>query len=145
MTSSTCYAAPQQDDDWYGIDLTRTSIAQPCQEPSVVATADMPGFFEATRQGDTVRAHAIVHRFEKLMAGLAGDRADGYNWAFGGMQPTLKAAMDILGQSGGYPRKPKLPIDDPAALADIRRILQDVGLDCAPATHSTGTDRAHQT
>lgn len=90
--------------------------------------ADMPGFFEATWQGDAARAHAIAHRFEKLMAGLAGDRSDGYNWAFGGMQPTLKAAMNLLGERGGYPRKPKLPVDDPAALADIRQILEDAGL-----------------
>lgn len=90
--------------------------------------ADMPGFFEATWQGDAVRAHAIARRFEKLMAGLAGERADGYNWAFGGMQATLKAAMNVLGESGGFPRKPKLPVDDPVALANIRRILQDVGL-----------------
>lgn len=93
--------------------------------------ADMPGFFEATWKGDADRAHAIAHRFEKLMAGLAGDRADGYNWAFGGMQPTLKAAMNLLGESGGYPRKPKLPVEDPAALEHIRRILQDAGLTCA--------------
>lgn len=90
--------------------------------------ADMPAFFEAAWQGDAARAHAIAHRFEKLMAGLAGERADGYNWAFGGMQATLKAAMNVLGESGGFPRKPKLPVDDPVALANIREILQDVGL-----------------
>ena len=100
--------------------------------------ADLPGFFEATWQGDATRAYAIVHRFEKLMAGLAGDRPDGYNWAFGGMQPTLKAAMNILGESGGYPRKPKLPVEDPVALASIRRILQEAGLDCAHTP--VGTD-----
>jgi len=37
--------------------------------------------------------------------------------------------MNLLGERGGYPRKPKLPVDDPAALEDIRRVLQDVGLD----------------
>lgn len=92
--------------------------------------ADMPGFFEAAWAGDVERADAIAYRFEKLMAGLAGKRQDGYNWAFGGMQPTLKAAMNVLGESGGFPRKPKLPVDDPSALDDIRRILQDAGLTC---------------
>lgn len=95
--------------------------------------ADMPEFFEAAWRGDVPRAQAIVRRFERLMAGLAGDRPDGYNWAFGGMQATLKAAMNVLGEPGGFPRKPKLPVDDPSALASIRRILQDVGLDCTPA------------
>ncbi|SFO19386.1 dihydrodipicolinate synthase family protein [Actinomadura madurae] len=94
--------------------------------------ADMPGFFEAVWRGDVARAYAIAHRYEKLMAGLAGDRRDGYNWAFGGMQATLKAAMNVLGENGGFPRRPKLPVDSPAALAGIRRILQDAGLDCTP-------------
>jgi 4-hydroxy-tetrahydrodipicolinate synthase len=93
--------------------------------------ADMPGFFEATWAGDVDRAHAIVRRFERLMTGLAGDREDGYNWAFGGMQPTLKAAMNALGEAGGFPRRPKLPVRDPAALASIRQILRDAGLDVA--------------
>ncbi|MEV5412162.1 dihydrodipicolinate synthase family protein [Thermopolyspora sp. NPDC052614] len=95
--------------------------------------ADMPGFFEAVWKGDLDRAHAIARRFEKLMDGLAGDRHDGYNWAFGGMQATLKAAMNALGERGGFPRKPKLPVDDPSALAHIRRILQEAGLECAGA------------
>lgn len=38
--------------------------------------------------------------------------------------------MNALGQSGGYPRKPKLPVEDPAALASIRQLLHDAGLDC---------------
>ncbi|WP_336203885.1 dihydrodipicolinate synthase family protein [Nonomuraea sp. LPB2021202275-12-8] len=96
--------------------------------------ADMPGFFEAAWSDDVTRAHAIAGRFEKLMAGLAGERADGYNWAFGGMQATLKAAMNLLGESGGYPRRPKLPVDDPSALDSIRTILQDAGLDCVQAS-----------
>ncbi|PXY36658.1 dihydrodipicolinate synthase family protein [Prauserella flavalba] len=94
---------------------------------------EMPEFFEAAWRGDTVRAIEIVDKFEHLMAGLLGARADGYNWAFGGMQPTLKAAMNLLGQPGGYPRRPKLPVDDPAALHRIRTILEDAGLTCVPA------------
>jgi 4-hydroxy-tetrahydrodipicolinate synthase len=97
--------------------------------------ADMPGFFEAAWRGDVARAYAIAHRFDKLMTGLAGERQDGYNWAFGGMQATLKAAMNVLGENGGYPRKPKLPVDDPSALDSIRRILEDVGLECDPGGH----------
>lgn len=98
--------------------------------------ADMPEFFEAVWRGDLATARAVADRFERLMAGLAGDRADGYNWAFGGMQATLKAAMNVLGECGGFPRRPKLPVDEPAALDRIRAVLQDVGLECrrpAPA------------
>jgi 4-hydroxy-tetrahydrodipicolinate synthase len=92
--------------------------------------SDMPGFFDATWRGDVPSARAIADRFASLMAGLAGDRADGYNWAFGGMQPTLKAAMNVLGEPGGYPRRPKLPVDDPESLDRIRMILREAGLEC---------------
>lgn len=90
----------------------------------------MPEFFERAWAGDTEGAGEIADRFERLMAGLLGARVDGYNWAFGGMQPTLKAAMNLLGQPGGYPRRPKLPVDDPRDLAAIRAILQEAGLTC---------------
>lgn len=95
--------------------------------------SDMPAFFEATWAGDVAQAEAIAARYEALMAEIAGSREDGYNWAFGGMQPTLKAAMNALGQGGGYPRKPKLPIDDSSALDRIRTILTDAGLECVPS------------
>jgi 4-hydroxy-tetrahydrodipicolinate synthase len=96
--------------------------------------ADQPGFFVAARNGDRRRAEAIADRFGALMAGLAGPRPDGYNWAFGGMQATLKAAMNLLGEPGGHPRRPKLPVDDPTALEGIRRVLRGVGLDCPQPT-----------
>lgn len=84
---------------------------------------DMPRFFEAAWRGDLETARRIVERLELLMSALAGERLDGYNWAFGGMQPTLKAAMNLLDQGGGFPRRPKLTIDDPEALRAIERIL----------------------
>lgn len=88
----------------------------------------MPAFFEHAWAGEYDEAGRIADRFERLMAELLGDRTDGYNWAFGGMQPTLKAAMNLLGQAGGYPRRPKLPVDDPVALATIADVLQRSGL-----------------
>lgn len=89
---------------------------------------DMPGFFEHAWAGETVQAAAIADRYDALMEVMLGDRVDGYNWAFGGMQPTLKAAMNLLGQPAGYPREPKLPVDDPTALSAIADALRDAGL-----------------
>ncbi|UPK73793.1 dihydrodipicolinate synthase family protein [Nocardioidaceae bacterium SCSIO 66511] len=89
----------------------------------------MPAFFEHVWAGEYDEAGEIADRFEQLMAELLGDRVDGYNWAFGGMQPTLKAAMNLLGQPGGYPRRPKLPVDDPTALATIADVLERSGLE----------------
>ena len=47
---------------------------------------------------------------------------------FGSPQPQLKATMNILGQPGGYPRLPLLPIEDAESLAAIRSILKDAEL-----------------
>jgi 4-hydroxy-tetrahydrodipicolinate synthase len=93
----------------------------------------MPAFFEHAWAGEYAEAAAIADRFDRLMAGMLGSRVDGYNWAFGGMQPTLKAAMNLLGQPGGWPRPPKLPVDDPAALAEIAAILEAAGLEVVGA------------
>ncbi|BCB75334.1 4-hydroxy-tetrahydrodipicolinate synthase [Phytohabitans flavus] len=100
--------------------------------------AQMPAFFEATWKGDVAGAEEIAARYARLMDRIAGARPDGYNWAFGGMQSTLKAAMNVLGESGGYPRQPKLPVDDPQDLAQIREILREAGLlrAAASAGHS---------
>jgi hypothetical protein len=36
--------------------------------------------------------------------------------------------MNLLGQRGGYPRPPLLPIDDPGEVEALRRILASAGL-----------------
>lgn len=89
---------------------------------------DMPGFFEHAWAGNYDEAAGIADRQHALMEVMLGERADGYNWAFGGMQPTLKAAMNLLGEPGGYPREPKLPITDPQSLAVMKDALQAAGL-----------------
>jgi 4-hydroxy-tetrahydrodipicolinate synthase len=40
----------------------------------------------------------------------------------------LKAKMKMLGQPGGEPRRPRLPVDDPGDLAEIRAVLVEFGL-----------------
>ena len=47
---------------------------------------------------------------------------------YGTAQSWLKAAMNMMGQPGGYPRDPHLPIEDPQKLAAIRAILEAAGL-----------------
>ena len=51
-------------------------------------------------------------------------------WAgkYGGYQSQLKAIMKMLGQPGGEPRRPRLPVDDPQSLAEIRAMLVEFGL-----------------
>ena len=56
-------------------------------------------------------------------------------WAgqYGGYQSQLKALMKMLGQPGGEPRRPRLPVDDPSSLAELRAVLVEFGLLQEPA------------
>ena len=56
-------------------------------------------------------------------------------WAgqYGGYQSQLKALMKMLGQPGGEPRRPRLPVDEPQALAEMRAVLVEFGLLQEPA------------
>ncbi|WP_328335196.1 MULTISPECIES: dihydrodipicolinate synthase family protein [unclassified Streptomyces] len=91
--------------------------------------ARQPAFFDLAWKGDRDGALRIVASHDALMERLRGNATDGYNWRFGGMQASLKASMNLMGQPGGLPRHPKLPITDPAALDAIRAALREAGLD----------------
>ena len=82
-------------------------------------------FYEAVWRGDLVEAQAAATRYKALMERLIHP-----DWAgvFGSPQAQLKASMNLLGQPGGYPRRPYLPVDDPEALASLRAILSEAGL-----------------
>lgn len=97
-----------------------------CIGSGMLLGAAQPTFFELLREGRQDEAVAIADRFAALQAALRGDQDD-YNWRYGGMQASLKAAMNILGQAGGYPRRPKLPITDAELLRRIRGGLESVG------------------
>ncbi|WP_031464389.1 dihydrodipicolinate synthase family protein [Sciscionella sediminilitoris] len=86
-------------------------------------------FFELAWAGETAEPLRIAERSDALMHRLRGPGTDGYNWRYGGMQASLKAAMNLLGQPGGFPRKPKLPITDTRSLAEISAALADAGLE----------------
>jgi 4-hydroxy-tetrahydrodipicolinate synthase len=86
-----------------------------------------PEFFERVWAGDYARAGEIADFYAKVMAQLRGT-SDGYNWKYGGMQPTLKAVMRLQGLPAGWSRKPKIDITDSKALAEIRAVLEANGL-----------------
>lgn len=83
-------------------------------------------FWEDYWQGDdeACLAHARVTEdlFPKLW--LPG----GWAGKYGGYQSQLKAIMRMLGQPGGAPRRPRLPVTDEQSLREIRAVLVDVGL-----------------
>jgi 4-hydroxy-tetrahydrodipicolinate synthase len=43
-------------------------------------------------------------------------------------QAQIKACMNMMGQPGGYPRRPLLPVDSPETLAKLAEILASAGL-----------------
>src|SRR6185312_15835193 len=84
---------------------------------------EQPEFFEAFWRGDDVRALDIARR-GAILTGLLNN--PDWTGKFGGGQ--MKAAMTILGQPAGHPRRPRLPLEDPVKLAAIRAALASVGL-----------------
>ena len=73
---------------------------------------------------DSAREHAI--RSDRLFPQLW--LPGGWAGKYGGYQPQLKVLMRMLGQPAGHPRRPRLPVTDPAALAAMRAVLVGEGL-----------------
>jgi len=84
-----------------------------------------PGFFEAIWRGDRKRARDIARTSNLLTSQLSNPDGSG---KYGAPQSQLKAAMNMMGQPGGYPRAPRLPVEDPVKLDAIRAALRSVGL-----------------
>ena len=82
-------------------------------------------FYELFWRGDLTAARAAAERYVRLMSQLINPDWSG---RFGSPQAQIKAAMNMLGQPGGYPRPPVLPIEDPRDLTALRRILESAGL-----------------
>lgn len=82
-------------------------------------------YFEAVWEQDWDRARAVADKVSHLSAQLWTPE-----WAgrYGSSQAQMKAAMRLLGQPGGFPRKPLLPIEDKPRLDGIAAALESVGL-----------------
>jgi 4-hydroxy-tetrahydrodipicolinate synthase len=84
---------------------------------------DQPAFFEAIWEGDMERAITLGRRDETLMR--AWFRPD-YTGRFGSAQAIFKAALNLQGLPGGYPRPPLLPLDEDG-VARVRETLVSLG------------------
>jgi 1-pyrroline-4-hydroxy-2-carboxylate deaminase len=82
-------------------------------------------FYEAVWRGDLEAARDYAIRYRALMDQLIQPDWSG---VYGSPQAQLKAAMNLLGQPGGYPRRPYSEVDDPDALASLRTVLINSGL-----------------
>ncbi len=82
-------------------------------------------FYQAVWRGDVAAAEAAADRYVAFMSQLI--RPD-WSGAVGSPQTQIKAMMNMLGQAGGYPRPPLLPIEDRTDLDYLRAALVSAGL-----------------
>jgi 4-hydroxy-tetrahydrodipicolinate synthase len=82
-------------------------------------------FYESFWRDDLDAARDAARAYRGLMSQLI--RPD-WSGVFASPQPQIKAAMNLLGQPGGFPRPPLLPLEDPASLAQLQHILERAGL-----------------
>ena len=83
------------------------------------------GFYNSYWDGDFATARSCADRYVALSRQLINPDWSG---RFGSPQSQLKAAMNLLGQPGGYPRAPLIAIDDADSLAQISSVLESAGL-----------------
>jgi 4-hydroxy-tetrahydrodipicolinate synthase len=94
-----------------------------------------PRFWEDHWRGDADAAAAHAARNEAFYPKLW--MPGGWRGVHGHYASELKAVMAILGQPGGTVRRPRLPITDPAALAQLREIVGAESLLAAQAEQAT--------
>jgi 4-hydroxy-tetrahydrodipicolinate synthase len=92
---------------------------------SVLGSADAR-FWEDYWRGDLDAARAHAERTEALFGKLW--QPGGWRGIYGGYQAQLKVLMRLMGQPGGHPRRPRLPITDPAAIEAMREVLREESL-----------------
>lgn len=82
--------------------------------------------FDHLWAGELTEAFAIAEEFIAVRDALHSPDGNG---RFGGMQAQLKTMMRLQGRPAGYPRPPRLAVeDDPEALAGLRDLLARLGL-----------------
>lgn len=82
--------------------------------------------FELLWAGEVAAALRIAEEFDHVRSTL--NASDG-NGVAGGAQAQLQAIMRLQGKPAGYPRLPRLAVeDDPKALSHLRALLSSLGL-----------------
>jgi dihydrodipicolinate synthase/N-acetylneuraminate lyase len=84
------------------------------------------GFWEDYWHGDYDRCRAHAERVDRLFPKLW--KPGGWGGVYAAYQSQLKAIMAMIGQPGGLPRRPRLPLTDPASLEAIRTVLREESL-----------------
>lgn len=82
-------------------------------------------YYQSVFKGDDASAKAAADRYTAMMGKMFNSDWSG---KFGTAQAQYKACMNLMGQPGGYPRLPILPVEDPKSLAALSEILTEAGL-----------------
>lgn len=106
-----------------GADLIANGEADGTMGAGAVLGAVHPGFYNAIWGGDKARALELAALDERIMRDWF--RPD-YTGRFGSAQAIFKAALNLQGLPGGFPRRPILPLTDPQ-LVSVRSTLEDLG------------------
>jgi len=80
----------------------------------------LPRFYEAVWSGDLEAARALGETVSTFHAALTNEDWSG---VFGPAQSQLKAAMNMLGQPGGFPRFPRRAVNDGDTLERLATAL----------------------
>ncbi|WP_116365969.1 dihydrodipicolinate synthase family protein [Parahaliea mediterranea] len=107
-----------------GITLTQHHNADGTMGAGAVLGPDQPGFFNAIWEGDIQRARQLGQRDSTIMKDWF---TPGLTGRFGSAQSIFKEALNQLGQPGGHPRRPILPLDD-SGVEKVRATLDKLGL-----------------
>jgi dihydrodipicolinate synthase/N-acetylneuraminate lyase len=85
-----------------------------------------PEFWECYWRGEHDACRALAERVDRMFPKLW--LPGGWGGVYAAYQSQLKAIMAMLGQPGGEPRRPRLPLTDPASLEAIRQVLAEEDL-----------------
>lgn len=107
----------------FGVTLVQHHGAIGTMGAGAVLGHELPDYFNAVWEGDIERAVRIGDRNDLLMREWFNPD---YTGRFGSSQAIFKAALNVQGLPGGYPRRPLLPLGEDGVKA-VRETLQTLG------------------
>lgn len=107
----------------FGVTLVQHHGADGTMGAGAVLGHELPDYFNAVWEGDVARAIRIGGRNDLLMRAWFNDD---YTGRFGSSQAIFKAALNVQGLPGGYPRRPLLPLGE-KGVDQVRATLKQLG------------------
>ena len=106
-----------------GAELVLNNEADGTMGAGAVLGRTHPEFYNALWAGDRERGVAAARRDQRIMSDWF---TPDFTARFGSAQAICKAALNLQGLPGGYPRRPILPLNE-SQIAEVRKTLTDLG------------------